>query len=107
MTIKPLNGRVLVQLLDSEKITAGGIILPDSAVKQSQRGLVLAAEDWVATDGSLQKRTVKPNDIVLVPKYFGEGIRVDTIREEIAIYRQEDLLAVIETEAESEMRLAS
>ena len=64
MKLKPLNDRVLVKRLESEEVTAGGIIIPDSAKEKPQRGMVVAAGPGKLDDkGALVKMSVKAGDI--------------------------------------------
>jgi len=74
----PLNGHIVVKRTSSEKVTRGGIVLPDSSQKESQIGTVVAVyNEYVDEDGKTRKPRVKPGDTVLFPKYEGEGIELD------------------------------
>jgi len=101
MIIEPLNGYVIVQALDPERFTQGGLILPDSAVKPSRRALVLAAKPWIDAKGLQHEPDVKPGDCVLVPKFLGESFLLpgrngkEMDQDEIIFFRHEDILAVI------------
>jgi len=95
MKLKPLNDRVLVKRLESEEVTAGGIIIPDSAKEKPQRGKVIAAGPGKLDDsGKLVKMAVKAGDMVLFTKYAGTEIKVDG--EEHLVLREEDILAIVE-----------
>ena len=95
MKLKPLNDRVLVKRLESEEVTAGGIIIPDSAKEKPQRGMVVAAGPGKLDDkGALVKMAVKAGDMVLFTKYAGTEIKVEG--EEHLVLREEDILAIVE-----------
>ncbi|MDQ7835177.1 MAG: co-chaperone GroES [Humidesulfovibrio sp.] len=95
MKLKPLNDRVLVKRLESEEVTAGGIIIPDSAKEKPQRGKVIAAGPGKLDEsGKLVKMAVKAGDMVLFTKYAGTEIKVDG--EEHLVLREEDILAIVE-----------
>jgi chaperonin GroES len=101
VTIKPLNGFVIVQSAPAESVSPGGIIIPDAAQKPSRRGIVLAAEPWIDQKGLAHEPEVKPGDIVLFPRFCGEGFVIQGMEDEIIIFRHEDLLAVIPAEHEA------
>ena len=89
--IKPLGDKVVVEVLEAEDKTAGGIILPDSAKKKPTEGKVIATGDGRTLDnGSRNKLTVKPGDKVLFSKYGGNDVTLDgkdfTILDEDQIY---------------------
>lgn len=90
MNIKPLSDRVLIQPAEAEKVTAGGIIIPDSAKEKPLKGLVKA----VGGGNNDEPMVVKPGDTVLYGKYAGTELDVDG--EKYLIMRQSDILAIIE-----------
>ena len=95
MAIKPLHDRVIVQRLDSEEKTKGGIIIPDSAKEKPLEGKVIAAGPGKKDDkGKPQALDVKKGDKVLFGKYAGTEIKIDG--EEMIILREEDILGIIE-----------
>jgi chaperonin GroES len=95
MKLKPLNDRVLVKRLEEEMVTAGGIIIPDSAKEKPMRGEVIAVGPGkLAEDGKRSKPAVEKGDKVLFNKYAGTEIKVDG--EEYLMMREDDILAVIE-----------
>ncbi len=95
MKLKPLNDRVLVKRLESEEVTAGGIIIPDSAKEKPQRGKVIAAGPGKQDDsGKLVKMAVKAGDMVLFTKYAGTEIKIGG--DEHLVLREEDILAIVE-----------
>ena len=95
MKIKPLSDKVLVERLEAEAITAGGIVLPDSAKEKPQRGKVVAAGPGkTMEDGSVKKMQVKKGDEVLFTSYAGTSIKIGN--KENLIMNESDILAVIE-----------
>jgi len=91
--IKPLGDRVVVQRLEEEQVTRGGIVLPDSAKEKPQKGKVIAAGAGRYEDGKRIPMDVKEGDIVVFAKYGGTEIEIDG--EEYIILSERDLLAVI------------
>lgn len=95
MKLKALNDRVFIKPFEPEKITAGGIYIPDNAVEESTKGLVVAVGPGTYTNnGILTPLEVKPGDTVLYAKY--SGIKIDTENEELIVLRSYDIFAVIE-----------
>ncbi|MCM0755957.1 co-chaperone GroES [Desulfovibrio aminophilus] len=90
MSLKPLHDRVLVQRLEGEEKTKGGIIIPDTAKEKPMQAKVVA----VGPGKGKAKMTVKKGDMVLIGKYAGNEFKVDG--KELVILREEDILAVIE-----------
>jgi len=91
MTVKPLADRVLVQPLDAEEKTAGGIIIPDNAKEKPQKGKVVAAGPGKIEDGKKIDMEVKVGDTILYGKYSGTEITVEGT--EYLIMREADILA--------------
>ena len=78
MKFKPLHDRVLIQVLDSNEKTAGGIIIPDTAQEKPQEGKVIAVGGGAKTeDGKLIPMDVKVGDKVLFGKWSGTEIKID------------------------------
>ena len=95
MKIRPLADKVLIQRLEAESKTAGGIVLPDSAKEKPQRGKVVSVGDGrVLDDGTVQKLQVKKGDMVLFTSYAGTDIKIDG--KEYLIMTESDIMAVIE-----------
>ncbi|KAF2198896.1 10 kDa heat shock protein, mitochondrial [Delitschia confertaspora ATCC 74209] len=93
-SIAPLLDRVLVQRIKAETKTAGGIFLPESAVKELNEAKVLAVgPGGFNKDGQRMEPSVKPGDKVLVPQYGGSPIKVG--EEEYSLFRDHELLAKI------------
>jgi chaperonin GroES len=92
---RPLHDRLLVQRLDEEAKTKGGIIIPDTAKEKPQQGRVLAVGPGRRDDkGELIQLDVRVGDKVMFAKYAGTEIKIDG--EDRVILREEDILAVID-----------
>jgi chaperonin GroES len=95
MKIKPLSDKVLVQRLEAETKTAGGIVLPDTAKERPQRGKVVSVGPGkTLEDGSIKKMQVKKGDTVLFTSYAGTEVKIGG--KEHLIMSESDILAVIE-----------
>lgn len=95
MKIKPLGDKVIVQRLEAEAKTAGGIVLPDSAKEKPKRGKIVAIGDGKQLDdGSRAAMTVKKGQEVLFTSYAGTEIKMDG--KEYLIMDESDILAVVE-----------
>jgi chaperonin GroES len=95
MALRPLHDRVIIKRLEEEKVSAGGIVIPDSAAETPVRGEVIAAGNGkILEDGKVRPIAVKKGDKVLFGKYSGTEVKVDG--QELLVMREEDLLAVIE-----------
>jgi chaperonin GroES len=95
MKIRPLADKVLVQRLEAETKTAGGIVLPDSAKEKPQRGkIVSVGQGKVLDDGTVRKLQVKKGDMVLFTSYAGTEVKIDG--KEYLIMSESDIMAVIE-----------
>jgi chaperonin GroES len=95
MNIKPLGSRVVVEPIEQEEVTAGGIVLPDTAKEKPQQGVVLAAGPGDRDeDGKYIPMDVKVGDKVLFAKYAGTEMKIDG--KKLLILRESDLLAIIE-----------
>ena len=94
LKVRPLDDRVVVEPLEAEEKTAGGILLPDTAKQKPQRGRVLAVGPGKMRDsGDRAALNVVRGDEVLFGKYAGNDIEVDN--REIKILRESDILAKI------------
>ena len=94
--IKPLDDRVVVQPLEQESQTSGGIFLPETAKEKPQQGKIIAVGPGKLLDsGERAKLSVKKGDVVLFAKYSGSDVEVDG--KELLIMRESDLLAVIKS----------
>lgn len=95
LSLKPLGDRVVVEPVEQEEVTAGGIVLPETAKEKPQQGMVLAIGPGARDeDGEHIKMDVKVGDKVLYAKYSGTEFKVDG--KKLLILRESDLLAIIE-----------
>lgn len=95
MKIRPLADKVLVQRLEAENKTAGGIVLPDSAKEKPQKGKIISVgEGKMLDNGTVRKMQVKKADIVLFTSYAGTEVKIDN--KEYLIMNESDIMAVIE-----------
>ena len=95
MKIRPLADKVLVQRVEAENKTAGGIVLPDTAKEKPQRGKVVSiGEGKILDDGNRQPMQVKKGDMVLFTSYAGTEIKIDG--KEYLIMNESDIMAVLE-----------
>jgi len=95
MKLKPLGNRVVIEPVEKEDITAGGIVLPETAKEKPQEGMVLSVGPGERDDdGDHIPMDVKEGDKVLFAKYAGTEIKVDG--KKLLILRESDLLAIVE-----------
>jgi chaperonin GroES len=95
MNLKPLADRLVVEPSEQEEVTAGGIILPETAKEKPQQGKVLAAGPGrTDEDGKRVVMDVKVGDKVLFAKYSGTEIKVEN--KKVLILRESDILAIVE-----------
>ena len=95
MSLKPLDDRVVVRQCEAEQVTAGGIVLPDTAKEKQQRGVVVCTGPGKLLDsGKRGAMSVKKGDEVFYGKYAGTEVKVKG--EDLVILRESDILAVIE-----------
>ena len=91
---RPLHDRVAVRRLEAEEKSAGGIIIPDTAVEKPQQGEVVAVGDGLRTEkGKVTPLDVKPGDKILFGKYSGSEVTIDG--DELVIMKESDILGVI------------
>lgn len=94
-SLRPLEDRVVLKVLDAEEKTAGGILLPDTAKEKPQRGKVTAIGDGkIGKDGKRLPLDVKKGDTVLFGKYAGSDVKVDG--QDYKILRESEILAKVE-----------
>jgi chaperonin GroES len=92
--IRPLDDRVVVEPIEAEETTAGGIVLPDTAKEKPQRGTVVAVGPGKLMDnGQRGELSVSIGDEVIYGKYGGSDIEVDG--DEVKILRESDILAKV------------
>jgi chaperonin GroES len=95
MKIRPLDDRIVVEPVEAEEMTAGGILLPDAAKEKPQKGKIVAVgEGKQLDDGTRTPLSVKKGDMVLYSKYGGTEIKVEG--KELLIMRESDVLAKVE-----------
>jgi chaperonin GroES len=95
MKIRPLGDKVIVQRLEADAITAGGIFLPESAKEKPQRGKIVSVGDGKQLDdGSRAKMSVKKGQEVLFTSYAGTEVKV--ANKELMIMDESDILAIVE-----------
>jgi chaperonin GroES len=95
MKIRPLADRVLVQRLDAESVTSGGIVLPESAKEKPQRGkIVSVGEGKALKDGTVRKVQVKKGEEVLFSSYSGTEIKIGG--KEYMIMDESEIMAIVE-----------
>jgi chaperonin GroES len=94
LSLKPLGNRVVVEPTEQEEMTAGGIILPETAKEKPQRGKVLAAGPGDRNDkGDRVAMDVAEGDTILFAKYSGTEIKLDG--KKLLILRENDILAIV------------
>ena len=92
--LQPLGDRVVVERAESEKVTAGGIVLPDTAKDKPTRGTIISVgEGRLSKDGARIPLQVKSGDRVLFTSYAGEPFKLGD--RELLLMHEEDILAVI------------
>jgi chaperonin GroES len=95
MKIKPLGGRILVKREEEEKMTKGGIIIPDTAKEKPRRGKVVAVGSGKRDEkGKRIPLDIAEGNMILFSKYAGNEIKING--EELLILNEDDILGVIE-----------
>jgi chaperonin GroES len=95
LSFKPLGGRVLIEPIEQEDITAGGIILPETAKEKPQEGKILAVGPGDRDDeGKRIALDVKVGDKVLFAKYSGTEVKMDG--KKLLILRESDILGIVD-----------
>ncbi len=95
MAIRPLHDRVLVRRLEEETMSAGGIVIPDSAKEKPAEGKIIAAGNGkILENGDVRALDVKVGDKVLFGKYAGTEVKVDG--EELIVMREDDIVGIVE-----------
>ena len=95
MNLKPLGSRVVIEPLEQEEITSGGIVLPETAKEKPQKGKVLSVGPGDRDDeGKRVPMDVKAGDTVLFAKYAGTEIKVEG--KKLLILKESDVLAIVE-----------
>jgi len=95
MKLKPLQDRILVQRIEEEKTTKGGIIIPDTAKEKPAEGKVIAVGNGkMGEDGKRMALEIKKGDRILFGKYSGTEVKIEG--EDYLILREDDVLGIIE-----------
>jgi chaperonin GroES len=96
MKLRPLHDRVIVKRMEEERMSAGGIVIPDSAKEKPIRGEVLAVGNGkILENGEKRALDINVGDKILFGKYSGTEVKVEG--EELLVMREEDIMAVIES----------
>ncbi|TDJ44269.1 MAG: co-chaperone GroES [Gammaproteobacteria bacterium] len=95
MNIRPLHDRIIVKRMEEERMSAGGIVIPDSATEKPIKGEVIAVGNGKHLEnGDIRSLDVKAGDKVLFGKYSGTEVKVDG--EDLLVMKEDDVMAVIE-----------
>ena len=97
MKIRPLHDRVLVKRLEEDRTSPGGIAIPDTAAEKPMHGKILAVgKGKILENGHVRPCDLKRGDKILYGKYSGTEVRVEG--EDLVVMREEDVMAVIESQ---------
>jgi len=95
MNIRPLHDRVVIKRMEEERMSTGGIVIPDSATEKPIRGEVISIGKGIVSEGGeLRPLDVKPGDEVLFGKYSGTEIKIDGI--DLLVMREGDIMGVLD-----------
>jgi len=95
MSLRPLSDRILIERVEEDEKTKGGIIIPDTAKEKPAEGKIVATGNGrMGEDGKLLPMDVKVGDRVLFSKYGGTDVKIDGA--DYLILRQDDILGIIE-----------
>ena len=95
MKVQPLADNVLIERLEAETKTSGGIVLPDTAKEKPQRGKVVnVGKGKILEDGTVRKMQLKKGDLVLFRSYAGTDLKIGD--KEYLMMSESDVLAIIE-----------
>lgn len=95
MQVRPLYDRVLVERLDTEEMTKGGIIIPETAKEKPKEGRVVAVGNGIILpDGTIKPLDVKKGDKILFSQYGGTEINIEG--NDYLILREEEVLAIVD-----------
>lgn len=94
MKIRPLNDRIIVERLEGETRTSGGIVLPDTAKEKPKQGRVVAVGAGRLEEGKRIPVEVKEGETILFGSYAGTEVKIDG--KEYLILREEDVLGIVE-----------
>jgi chaperonin GroES len=95
MNIRPLHDRLVVERMEEEELSPGGIVIPDAAKEKPSQGKVLAVGNGKILDnGQVQPMDVKVGDKILFGKYAGNEVKFDG--NDYIVMREDDVMAVID-----------
>ena len=95
MKIRPLHDRVVIKRMEEERLSSGGIVIPDSATEKPIRGIVISVgKGKVSESGELRPLDVTAGDEVLFGKYSGTEIKIDS--EDFLVMREDDIVGVLD-----------
>jgi len=93
--IRPLRDRLIVERIDSDEKTAGGLYIPDSAKEKPQQGKVIAVGNGVRDEqGKIQALDVKAGDTILFGKWSGTEVKLDGT--EYLIMKESDIMGILD-----------
>jgi len=93
-SIRPLHDRVLVERIESEERTAGGIIIPDAAKEKPIQGTVLAVGSGIRNEnGTVTPLDVKVGDVILFGKWAGTEVKIDG--KDLLIMKESDIMGIV------------
>jgi chaperonin GroES len=96
MNIRPLHDRVIVQPLEENRTSPGGIVIPDSAAEKPVQGKIVAVgKGKILDSGQVRPCDVKVGDKILFAKFGGTEVKLDG--RELVVMREEDVMAIIES----------
>ncbi len=95
MNIRPLHDRVVIERLEEERQSAGGIVIPDTATEKPIRGKIVAiGPGKMLDDGKIIPLGVREGETVLFGKYSGTEVKIDGT--ELVVMREDDIMGVLE-----------
>jgi chaperonin GroES len=98
MGFRPLHDRILVERIEAEAKTSGGIIIPDTAKEKPQEGLVISVgSGTVSEDGKVRPLDVKAGDRILFGKWSGTEVKLDG--KDLLIMKESDVMGIVDTVA--------
>ncbi|HXC41563.1 MAG TPA: co-chaperone GroES [Burkholderiales bacterium] len=94
MNIRPLHDRLVVERIEAENKSAGGIVIPDNAAEKPDQGKVIAVGNGkILEDGKVRALDVKVGDRVLFGKYSGTAVKIEGT--EYLVMREDDIMGII------------
>ena len=95
MKIRPLHDRVIVKRLEEERVSSGGIVIPDSAAEKPVQGKIVAVgKGKILEDGSVRALDVKVGDKILFGKYSGQEFKLDG--QDLLHMREDDIIGIFD-----------